>query len=172
MTGKGHSWTGFACAIAVYKFSLDFGFNPYLAIPAFLVGVTAPDWLEIRKSGGGTVIKHRTITHWLPLWIALFAATWFSVELGVTSAAIGLGISETVLWYIRSVLIGFSLGGLLHLLTDIPNPMGIPILTPTRRFSFKLWKSGKYEVAITFVLLLISLYYVGIIEFNGINLRT
>ena len=84
----------------------------------------------------------------------------------------GLGISDTVLWYIRSVLIGFSLGGLLHLLTDIPNPMGIPILTPTRRFSFKLWKSGKYEVAITFVLLLISLYYVGIIEFNGINLRT
>ena len=40
---------------------------------------------------------------------------------------------------------GFGIGGLLHLLVDLPNPMGIPILTPTRRFSLKLWKSGKFE---------------------------
>lgn len=168
MTGKGHSWTGIAVSAAMYKFSFDFGFYPIVAVAAFLVGVTAPDWLEMRKSGGGTVIKHRTITHWLPIWIIMFAVSfWFNQIDSKYFSFMGLfSLNQTASMFIQSFFLGFSLGGLLHLLTDIPNPMGIPILTPNKRFSLKLWKSGKNEVAITAVLFLISMSYFGVLKFN------
>lgn len=168
MTGRGHSWTGFAVAAAVYKFSIDYNFSPLLAVGAFLIGVTAPDWLELRRKSGGTLIKHRTITHWLPVWVFMFITAFFFREISSKFNISELFIfnSVNVYYYISSFFIGFSLGGLLHLLTDIPNPMGIPILTPNRRFSFKLWNSGKYEVAITFVLFIITMSYVGVLNFN------
>lgn len=167
MTGKGHSWTGIAVSAAVYKFSFDFGFSPMVAVAAFLIGVTAPDWMEIRKSGGGTLIKHRTITHWLPVWILVFCLSFWAGEIDPKYLSfMGGAIEGNVASYIQSFFLGFSLGGLLHLLTDIPNPMGIPILTPTKRFSLKLWKSGKNEAAIVAVLFLCSMSYIGVLEFN------
>lgn len=168
MTGKGHSWTGFAVAAAVYKFTSDSGMAASVAVPAFLIGVTAPDWLEIRKKGGGTVIKHRTITHWLPIWVAMFFISFYLYDVCDKIGAdcnFGFG-GVNISYYLQGFFIGFSLGGLLHLLTDIPNPMGIPILTPSNRFSLKLWKSGKNEVAITLVLFLISMSYVGVLNFD------
>jgi membrane-bound metal-dependent hydrolase YbcI (DUF457 family) len=40
-------------------------------------------------------------------------------------------------------LLGFALGGIIHLLADWPNPRGVPWLW--RRHSLKLWKSGRCD---------------------------
>ena len=64
-----------------------------------------------------------------------------------------LGIVEA------SALLGFSIGGLLHLLFDLPNPMGIPFLTPWNRVSLNLWNSGKKENLIVTFVILFSLFY-------------
>jgi len=74
--------------------------------------------------------------------------------------------NNIVINYLLSFLLGFSFGGLLHLLTDLPNPMGIPIIAPNVRFSLKLWKSGRYEPAITFFFLLLVLIYVGVLKIH------
>lgn len=163
MTGKGHTWVSLAFSIATYKIGLQLGITPLLVSVATIVGGTAPDWLEIRKKNGGTVIKHRTITHWLPLWLALFFFTYGLITKNENIYQLyDFNINE----YLLSFLFGFSIGGLLHLLVDIPNPMGIPILTPTRRFSLKLWKSGKFEVPIVTAFFIFSLYYIGVLNLN------
>lgn len=163
MTGKGHTWVSLAFSIATYKIGLQLGITPLLVSVATIVGGTAPDWLEIRKKNGGTVIKHRTITHWLPLWLALFFFTYGLITKNENLYQLyDFNINE----YLLSFLFGFSIGGLLHLLVDIPNPMGIPILTPTRRFSLKLWKSGKFEVPIVTAFFIFSLYYIGVLNLN------
>lgn len=163
MTGKGHTWVSLAFSIATYKIGLDLGVTPLLVSAATIVGGTAPDWMEIRKKSGGTVIKHRTITHWLPLWLMLF---FFSYGLIVKDETLMQIYDFNVNVHIQSFLLGFSIGGLLHLLVDLPNPMGIPILTPTRRFSLKLWKSGKFEVPIVTAFFVFSLYYIGVLNLN------
>lgn len=163
MTGKGHTWVSLAFSIATYKIGMQLGATPLLVSVATIVGGTAPDWMEIRKKAGGTVIKHRTITHWLPLWLILFFFTYGLITKNETLLNFyNFNINE----YILSFLFGFSIGGLLHLLVDIPNPMGIPILTPTRRFSLKLWKSGKFEIPIVTVFFIFSLYYIGVLSLN------
>ena len=45
---------------------------------------------------------------------------------------------------LRMALAGFTAGGVMHLLMDVPNPTGIPILTPLARsrFGFGWWRSG------------------------------
>lgn len=163
MTGKGHTWVSLAFSIATYKIGLQLGITPLLVSVATIVGGTAPDWMEIRKKNGGTVIKHRTVTHWLPLWLALF---FFTYGLITKNETLYQFYDFNFNQYLLSFLFGFSIGGLLHLLVDIPNPMGIPILTPTRRFSLKLWKSGKFEVPIVTAFFIFSLYYIGVLNLN------
>ncbi len=167
MTGKGHTWVSLVFSIATYKMGTQIGLtgiDPVLVSIGTILGGTAPDWMEIRKSNGGTVIRHRTITHWLPLWLCAF----FFV-LGILTKNSNLydiwnfDIISSHFW---AFLFGFSIGGLLHLLVDIPNPMGIPILTPNRRFSLKLWKSGKFEIPIVTAFLLFSLYYIDFLSIN------
>lgn len=164
MTGKGHTWVGLATAIAVYKFSGDLGLTGFVAVLGHMLGATAPDWMEIRvKSGDGmkTLIKHRTVTHWLPMWIALFYISYASI-----TKTINVGVEVNI--FLLEFFMGFAMGGILHLLTDLPNPQGIPIILPSGkfRFSLNLWKSGKYELAITLVGLLLSLWHIGLLEFN------
>lgn len=167
MTGKGHTWVGIVCSIAAYKFAKEHDAIPFITAISTILGATAPDWLEIRKKGGGTVIRHRTITHYLPIWVTIFL-----LSLGYLSqnefVANNLPSIPNNLFTIGglSFLLGFSFGGLLHLLTDLPNPMGIPIIAPNVRFSLKLWKSGKYEPAITFFFLLLVLIYVGVLKIH------
>lgn len=36
-------------------------------------------------------------------------------------------------------------GGISHLLVDLPNPSGIPVLTPFHRMSLNCWESGDRE---------------------------
>lgn len=174
MTGKGHFATGLCLSVFTYKFTMDsLGVNSnyficILAALGTIIGSMAPDWLEIVKSNGSRVIRHRTITHWLPLWIVLFYISYSIITKDLNFVFIYKFNSNLnyLIMLLGSFFLGFSIGGLLHLLFDIPNPMGIPILTPYKRFSFKLWRSGKNEPGIIMVTFLFSLYYIGIINFN------
>ncbi len=86
---------------------------------ASLVGTTAPDTLEVRYWRGNasvTLLPHRTITHYPPLWLALFVAgVWLAWNI---SAPAGIALT------------GFSFGAFTHLLADMMTPMGIPIWHP------------------------------------------
>lgn len=131
---QAHELTGWAAGIAAAAWVLHRGAaGPYhvwalAAVVAGYLGGTAPDWLELvpwRK--GKRWCTHRTITHWVPAWIGL-----------LYGANVGL---QTRGWC--APLLGFALGGLIHLLIDWPNPRGIPILWS--RHSLNLWKSGRAD---------------------------
>jgi len=167
MTGKGHTWVGIVCSIAAYKFAKEHDAVPFIVAISTIFGATAPDWLEIRKKSGGTVIKHRTITHYLPIWVVMFILSLgYITQNEMITNNFPIIPNNIVINYLLSFLLGFSFGGLLHLLTDLPNPMGIPIIAPNVRFSLKLWKSGRYEPAITFFFLLLVLIYVGVLKIH------
>lgn len=145
MGRTGHRLTGIAAGcLAACAFWPTADLASLLAVPAGYFGGTAPDWLEIAHAEYSTkyqkwmrqsVIPHRTITHWWPIWAAISAllAIW-----PFHGLADGFGPA------IRMVGIGFVAGAWMHLLMDIPNPTGIPILTPRAksRFGFGWWKSG------------------------------
>lgn len=162
MTGKGHNWAGIALIPAIYYETYSTFNNHIVSAIAclFLIsGATAPDWLEIRKKTGGTIITHRTITHWLPIWIGLYILSLFLMNND------SFEIMDVVYHpnqYIAASLLGFTIGGLLHLAVDFPNPMGIPIFTPYHRLSLNLWKSGKNEAFIISIICLFSFFYIGI----------
>lgn len=157
MTGKGHFLTGLTFSSSAFLFSKDVGAISWLSAVFCIIGVNAPDYLEIRIKGK-TLIPHRTITHWIPIWIVLFFYSIFSINSNYFNFLVNfnlykLGIVEA------SALLGFSIGGLLHLLFDLPNPMGIPFLTPWNRVSLNLWNSGKRENLIVTFVILFSLFY-------------
>ncbi|KVP75548.1 hypothetical protein WJ96_07530 [Burkholderia ubonensis] len=141
MTGRGHRWTGLGAAFmaaAVVRLS---GMTEFAEIAAALVAAsstTMPDWIEIPfyKNGvrSGSLIAHRTITHWPALWLLLIA--W-----GVHDGSI-----------IGALAIGAAVGSLTHILGDAPNPMGIPWLLPHKRLRFGKkgwWRSGQHEILMT-----------------------
>jgi membrane-bound metal-dependent hydrolase YbcI (DUF457 family) len=160
MTGKGHLGTGFALIIATFTFTNEVGSIAVLATFFSLLGSTAPDWLEIRHSGG-TVIPHRTITHWIPVWFMAFCFSLYSID------PLYFGFFDYLTFFddyvldinMASILLGFSIGGLLHLLFDLPNPMGVPFLTPWHRITLKLWASGEMEKPIIAFVFILSLIY-------------
>lgn len=152
MSVTGHRWIGVAFAFWVAAWCR------YLKLPvvddwcgglAAFWGSTAPDWLELAKGvrqrhlfglfakdtwKRASVIPHRTVTHWAVLWIALlvFASVTLRVTLPFISSVI------------HASLFGFAVGGVGHLICDLPNPTGVPIVTPfpAARRSLHLWKSG------------------------------
>lgn len=154
MTGNGHKITGVIAATITTPMALDLGLTGWLMGVFTILGSTAPDYLEIRKPSGGTMIRHRTITHWLPLWVLLFA--YGCVSIGAINSPIPIPLPNTLF---AEAIVGFAIGGLLHLLFDIPNPMGIPILTPYRRVSLNLWRSGKAEWLIFLMMGGLSAFY-------------
>jgi inner membrane protein len=144
VTNLGHRLTGIGAggvAAGVVLVQLQ---NPVYAMAAGVVGFagsTAPDWLELAWTSPFGVryslIPHRTWTHWLLPWLLLFA---FSLLHPALSHSIS-----------GAMLSAFCIGGLTHLLMDWPNPMGIPVLHPTRRSSLRLWASGKNELVLVLV---------------------
>jgi inner membrane protein len=134
MTKNGHQLTGLATAAMTYCLADSLGGLAWVAAPLALFGATAPDWLEIAwydvaQQRRRSVIPHRTLTHWVPLWVALFLA--------------GLYIAPTLA---GSAALGFAAGGLTHLLCDWPNPTGLPFGTPFgKRHSLRWWRSGEME---------------------------
>jgi membrane-bound metal-dependent hydrolase YbcI (DUF457 family) len=133
MTGAGHRVTALFSAALAYPLCKDYGFAA--AVACALSG-TAPDWLEVpwRTWTGRQrrLIPHRRITHWAAAWLVL--------------AAFGWSHSGTMLW---ATVFGFACGGLTHLLMDLPNPAGIPVLHPWHRRSLNWWRSGEHEILVS-----------------------
>lgn len=137
MTGAGHRWTGIGAAFFAAAVARLAGLPEPVAAVVALGSCTVPDWVEIPFYRGGvrvgSLITHRTITHWPYLWLALIAwscsnGTW------VGAATLGVGV-----------------GALTHILGDAPNPMGIPWVWPTKRVRIGkkgLWRSGQHELLI------------------------
>lgn len=141
MTRDGHRVTGVAIGLVAASLMFKEHQNLIYSIVCFFIGViggSAPDWLEVYWWHNGirrSLIKHRTITHWLPLWVIFTIYCWMNIKQHELCIA-GFG---------------FGMGGLMHLAMDIPNPMGVPIIHPWKRFSFKWWKSGENEVILALV---------------------
>ncbi|MDD5280458.1 metal-dependent hydrolase [Acidithiobacillus sp.] len=158
MGPTGHRLTGIAAgclaAAALYPLLNDMSLA---AIPAGYVGGTAPDWLEVAHAEFSSqqqrwvrqsLIPHRTITHWWPLWLALLILV---IAWPVPAWIIAPGLFNNHSLFtlnlaplLRAVVAGFTAGGIMHLFMDVPNPSGIPILTPMAhsRWSLYWWKSG------------------------------
>jgi len=136
-SSKAHHATGWAAGIIAAALaskaatSLDY-VSCALAVLGGVVGATAPDWLEVawwtRKRK--LWITHRTLTHWGLGWAALFALCWHY-----------LGRHPAV-----PFALGFACGGIIHLLADWPNPMGVPWIAG--RHSLKLWTSGHCDLIV------------------------
>ncbi|MCG7871053.1 MAG: metal-dependent hydrolase [Candidatus Thiodiazotropha lotti] len=82
-----------------------------------ILGARAPDWLEIAEYNHmtgrrGSLIPHRTLTHWPWAWMMLLGLIIPSIQQG-GQGAIGLA--------------GFAVGGLLHIGMDYLTPMGVPL---------------------------------------------
>lgn len=139
-----HHASGFAAGVAAAVLVAQTGATgPWhtgmlAAFAAFVAGVaggTAPDWLEVawwtRKRR--LWITHRTVTHWGIGWVALLALGWH-----------GLTHHPHPLW--AAPLFGFACGGVMHLLADWPNPLGVPWIW--RRHSLNLWNSGHCDLIV------------------------
>lgn len=141
MTGKGHRWTSVGAAFLAAAAARLLGLPEIVAAAIATVSVTMPDWAEIPfyKNGlrTGSLIAHRTLTHWPIVWLL----------------TIGVGVHEGGL--VGASLLGMSVGCLVHILGDAPNPMGIPWLLPNQRIRIGKkgwWRSGEHEpfMALTF----------------------
>lgn len=81
--------------------------NP-AAVPAAMLGATAPDWLEWVIGLRGHKVKHRTTTHVLTSW--LLAVLFFGA-----------------VWDWRGLGLAFALGGCCHWLQDSLTITGVPV---------------------------------------------
>lgn len=140
MTGKGHRATGLGAALIAASIAKVFDMPEIPAALVASVSCTVPDWVEIPiyKGGrrAGSVIPHRTITHWPALWIGLIV--WAITSVG--------GLSG-------SMMLGVCIGAITHILGDAPNPMGIPWFLPFHRNRIGkkgLWRSGEHEALMVF----------------------
>ena len=100
---------------------------------AGVAGGTAPDWLEIAwwSRSRRLWITHRSATHWGVGWIAALVLAHRSLGHAHLFAA---------------PLFGFACGGLMHLVADWPNPLGVPWIF--RRHSLNWWKSGRCDLLV------------------------
>lgn len=159
MTGKGHKIVGVSLALSVSPLILTV-FEPLALsfyVAAAFLGATAPDWLEIRV-GGSTLIPHRTITHITLVWAILLA---FSL------LVLSFSLFDTVLSLVVS---GFALGGLSHCIADMGTPMGVPLMNPNKRFSFKLYTDKTEVFPITLVCGLSAIFFT-LTQFVAVNIE-
>lgn len=144
-----HQIVGISVGLLIFLYLESLGYGVFSRVgAAFLAfwGATAPDWLEIAHAEKGyngkwqrvSVIPHRTFTHWLPLWTLPAIAVLFFLPVH------GQIFLHPYRADALALLLGFLTGGLSHLICDIPNPTGVPVLLPTakHRVSLRLWKSG------------------------------
>lgn len=104
------------------------------AVLAFLCaypGATAPDWLEIPYGERGatrrSVIPHRTLTHFVPLWVVLLGVSVW----GLTQAP------PALINLLASAALGFACGALSHLFLDLLTPLGVPLFSLRQRYRLK-----------------------------------
>ena len=134
--------------------------GPYqvLSMLAFVMGAlggTAPDWLEVAwwAPTRRLWITHRTWTHWGLAWIALLVYTYLQLPHHVWAPP----------------LFGFAAGGIMHLLADWPNPLGVPWII--RRHSLRWWKSGRHDLIVIGAAWLAATIVADHVFFDGIHLR-
>lgn len=154
MTRTGHRVTGFGAAAISFSIAHTHHGMPWLAAALAFLGVTAPDWLEIAWFSKGvrhSIIQHRTVTHWLLLWCGLYGLAFLSLQ------------QEP--W--ASALLGFAVGGLTHLVMDLPNPSGIHLLHPYRQRASLNWWRGDQMVGVMVLLSWLagamSLHWAGLV---------
>ncbi|MFC0401513.1 metal-dependent hydrolase [Paraburkholderia rhizosphaerae] len=133
-----HHATGWAAGVIAAALVAHSGaVGPYhvwivAAFAAGVAGSTAPDWLEVawwsRKRR--LWITHRTATHWGVGWIVLLAGAYRWLGHDALAAP----------------LLGFACGGVMHLLADWPNPLGVPWIAG--RHSLNWWNSGRCDVLV------------------------
>jgi hypothetical protein len=137
-SSKAHHATGWAAGIISATLAARYGAGgpfhlwTWLTFAAGVAGSTAPDWLEVawwsRKRR--LWITHRTATHWGVGWVALLALSWHALGHHPLAAP----------------AFGFACGGLMHLLADWPNPLGVPWVVG--RHSLNLWNSGHCDLIV------------------------
>ena len=127
-----------------------------LAAIAGTAGGTAPDWMEVawwsRKRK--LWIAHRTWTHWGMGWLALLGASYL--------------LLNTIAW--APLAFGFAAGGVMHLLADWPNPMGVPWIMG--RHSLKWWKSGRCDMIVVAAAWAAALLVADRVLFNSGRVHT
>ena len=137
-----HRSTGWAVGIIAAVVASRSVVDPYhvwtiATILAGHVGGTAPDWLEnawwSRGRGRQLWIAHRSWTHWGLAWLGLLMLCYCNLRRTPLAAP----------------LLGFAAGGIMHLLADWPNPLGVPWFL-TRRYSLRWWNSGRCDYVIIF----------------------
>jgi hypothetical protein len=137
-SSKAHHATGWAAGVISAALVARYGFRgPYhvwiwLTFVAGVAGATAPDWLEVawwsRKRR--LWITHRTATHWGIGWGAMLFFAWHAMPHHPAAA----------------IAFGFASGGVMHLLADWPNPLGVPWVL--KRHSLHLWNSGHCDLIV------------------------
>jgi membrane-bound metal-dependent hydrolase YbcI (DUF457 family) len=136
---EAHNSIGWAAGvIAAATLSRHGAAMPWCAL-AFItgwLGSTAPDWMELawwrRGRGRHTWIAHRTWTHWGLAWAALAGYAYLRMH--------------DMPWLTQAF--AFAVGGLIHLVADAPNPLGVPWLWGSQRMSLRLWNSGRADVLV------------------------
>jgi len=137
-SGTAHHATGWAAGVIaaaiVTHLHADGPWHLYtaLAFAGGAVGGSAPDWLEVAwwRKKRRLWITHRTLTHWGIAWLTLLV--WSYHRLGHLPAA--------------APAFGFACGGVIHLLADWPNPLGVPWVI--QRHSLNWWKSGRCDLIV------------------------
>jgi hypothetical protein len=154
MTLTGHRATSLGAAAIAYSIAHAYHGLPWLAALLAVPGATAPDWLEIawfKKGIRHSIIPHRTWTHWLLLWGALYS--WALLSLQQHGWA--------------SALLGFCIGSFVHLAMDLPNPSGIRFLHPFRqRVTLNWWRGDQMVwpmVWFSWLVGALSLHWAGLI---------
>ncbi|CAG2148534.1 metal-dependent hydrolase [Cupriavidus plantarum] len=133
-SSKAHHATGWAAAVIYAAVVAKHGGAGWhwanaLGFVAALFGSTAPDWMEVAwwSRSRRLWITHRTLTHWGIGWIALLIGAYHALGTHAMAAP----------------LFGFACGGLMHLLADWPNPLGVPWIAG--RHSLNWWNSGRCD---------------------------
>lgn len=134
----GHHLTGLSTGIATGSVLSSGAEHSWLVFGAGALGGwyggVFPDTSE--RIWGMYWIQHRTVTHWVPLWIiALCGLVYYGSPLPFAYGGV-----------VYSWLFSFVLGALTHLVFDWPNPTGIPFVHPWRRHSLRWWKSGEADL--------------------------
>jgi len=158
-SNKAHHMTGWAAgliaAAIVSKAGAAGPFHAWavMATCAGVLGGTAPDWLEVAwwSRARRLWITHRTLTHWGIGWVAM---------LGVSYHFLGR-------YPVAACAFGFACGGLMHLLADWPNPLGVPWIAT--RHSLNWWNSGHCDALVVGAAWIAALLLVDQVWFHSVH---
>lgn len=126
-----HRLVGLGVAFGSAGFAVALEGSAVLAFLCAYPGATAPDWLEIPYGERGatrrSVIPHRTLTHFVPLWMGLLGISIWGL----------LQTPAVMINLLASASLGFACGALSHLALDLLTPLGVPLFSLRQRYQLK-----------------------------------